>query len=149
VGLCDAALYSELTHVPLLVRLPNEGSRLLRSGALVSLDDVPESLANFLADVPLPLVQLGEGQPLPWRDHLRMTSQADRAIRTPAWFLRTKTNSPEAPAAPCELYVKPDDRWEVSDVADRCGEIVEKLIAALDTPATGEPLPDELVTPVE
>jgi hypothetical protein len=149
VGLCDAALYSELTHVPLLVRLPNEGSRLLRTGALVSLDDVPESLANFLADVPLPLVQLGEGQPLPWRDHLLMASQADRAIRTPAWLLRSETSSPETLAAPCQLYVKPDDRWEVNDIADRCGEITEQLAAALDAPTTGEPLPHELVTPVE
>jgi len=30
------------------------------------------------------------------------------------------------------LYGKPDDRWEVNDVADRCPEVVERLSAALD-----------------
>ena len=44
----------------------------------------------------------------------------DRAIRTPAWMLRT--------AAASELYAKPDDRWEVNDVAGRCRDIVDKLV---------------------
>ena len=48
----------------------------------------------------------------------------ERAIRTPAWYLR-KTESPE-------LYVKPDDFWEVNDVAVRCQEVVECLLDAAD-----------------
>ena len=46
-----------------------------------------------------------------------------RAIRTPAWYLRH--------AAEPELYAKPDDRWEVNDVADRCDEVVGLLEKAL------------------
>ena len=30
-----------------------------------------------------------------------------------------------------ELFAKPDDRWEVNDVASRCREVVESLQAAL------------------
>ena len=46
-------------------------------------------------------------------------SASQRAIRTPAWYLRA--------AAEPELFAKPDDRWEVNDVATRCREVVESL----------------------
>ena len=42
-----------------------------------------------------------------------------RALRTPGWYLRL--------AAAPELFAKPDDRWEVNDVADRCDGIVDAL----------------------
>jgi hypothetical protein len=70
----------------------------------------------------LPLVR--EDQ-LQWRDRLAIAGLYDEtAIRTPAWYLRV------APAA--ELYVKPDDRWEVNNVAVRCPEIVEGLSQELN-----------------
>jgi hypothetical protein len=54
------------------------------------------------------------------RDHVCVVgSSAERAIRTPAWYLRT--------AGRPELFAKPDDRWEANDVADRCGEVAECL----------------------
>ena len=31
-----------------------------------------------------------------------------------------------------ELFAKPDDRWEVNEVASRCGDVVEQLAAAAD-----------------
>lgn len=52
------------------------------------------------------------------------TLGASRSIRTPAWFLRQSDT--EAP----ELFAKPDDHWEVNEVAARGGEVVEELIAA-------------------
>ena len=57
------------------------------------------------------------------RDRLGIASGAERAIRTPAWYLRAG----EEP----ELFAKPDDRWEVNDVASRCPEVVEGLQEAL------------------
>ncbi len=48
----------------------------------------------------------------------------ERAIRTPAWYLHK--------VEPPELYVKPDDFWEVNDVAVRCQEVVECLLDAAD-----------------
>ena len=30
-----------------------------------------------------------------------------------------------------ELYVKPDDRWEINDVANRCPDIVEQMTEQL------------------
>ncbi len=49
---------------------------------------------------------------------------SERAIRTPAWYLR-KSETPE-------LYAKPDDLWEVNDVAVRCPEVVDCLLDAAD-----------------
>ena len=46
-----------------------------------------------------------------------------RAIRTPAWHLRTADEP--------ELFAKPDDRWEVNNVASRCRDVVECLQNAL------------------
>ena len=58
-------------------------------------------------------------------DRLMAASPGEEAaIRTPAWYMRLG----ERP----KLYVKPDDRWEVNDVADRCPEVVEELQAAAD-----------------
>ena len=54
------------------------------------------------------------------RDRLCIRGNAaEIAIRTPAWFLR----GVETP----ELFAKPDDRWEVNNVAQRCMEVVEGL----------------------
>jgi hypothetical protein len=35
-------------------------------------------------------------------------------------------------AEPPQRYVKPDDFWEVNDVANRCQEVVECLLDAAD-----------------
>ena len=50
-------------------------------------------------------------------------SGPERAIRTPAWYLRA--------ASEPELFAKPDDRWEVNNVTSRCREVVECLQDAL------------------
>jgi hypothetical protein len=56
----------------------------------------------------------------PRHDRLCMAGlQNERAIRTPAWFLRA--------AGEGELFVKPDDLFEVNNVSNRCLEIVESL----------------------
>ena len=58
------------------------------------------------------------------RDRLCIAGLGDqRAIRTPAWYFRA--------AGEGELYVKPDDRWEVNNVSNRCLEVVECLQQAL------------------
>ena len=69
----------------------------------------------------LPLVR---GKPNRPATGSSLPARRERAIRTPAWYLRK--------AEPPELYVKPDDFWEVNDVAVRCQEIVECLLDAAD-----------------
>jgi hypothetical protein len=81
----------------------------------------------------------------------------ERAIRTPAWHLRI-SQSPsvqDEQAATDRLYTKPDDRWEMNDVANRCPEIVEQLTATLvdserrtaeGDPSTPSPLGEGLIS---
>ncbi len=71
----------------------------------------------------LPLVR-GEVQTI--RDRAAIVSPGERALRTPAWYARFV--GPEV----AELYLKPDDRWEVNDLARRCPEVAEAMRKALD-----------------
>jgi arylsulfatase A-like enzyme len=48
-------------------------------------------------------------------------SADDQWIRTPAWSVTSHSGRPP------KLFVKPDDRWEVSDVSSRRSDIVERL----------------------
>lgn len=124
-------LFQELLHVPLLWRSP-EGTRAgWRRQDLVQHPDLPASLLawfdlaperscwgrNLLADGSAEVALAVVGDP-PYRE---------TALRTPAWLLR-QSNEPDAQQ--CELYVKPDDRFEINDVARRCPEVVEQLQAA-------------------
>jgi arylsulfatase A-like enzyme len=130
IGPCDEALYGEIVHVPLLMRFPDGLGASVRSPALVEPADLWATLLDWLgiADVPaaptaaslLPLVR-GDMETV--RDRLCLLGRGtQRAIRTPAWYLR-------AGGTP-ELFVKPDDRREVNDVAVRCPEVVECLLAS-------------------
>ena len=58
-------------------------------------------------------------------------SDGQRGLRTAEWYLRQPAGRDEAG----ELYVKPDDRWEANEVADRCHDVAEELLATLDRAA--------------
>ena len=135
VGECDAPLYNELTHIPFFVRYPDGSEALNRSQAFVTHQDVPRTLVDWLART----------YTLPTRDHLILRSKQDRAIRTPAWYLRESDTSEGLKR---ELYAKPGDRWEVNDVADRCADVTAQLSEILASPPIDPlaPLPDALVT---
>jgi len=160
VGTEADALYGELLHVPLLFRFPDGLGAAGRSAALVEPADLWATLGELLlSDTPGPRPTarsltplLREQHPLPnWRDRLAAAGHGgSRAIRTPAWFLRTDDK--------VELYAKPDDRWEANDVAVRCQEVVDLLLEALDQfvlavadrqPAEFAPLDPVLVEGIE
>ena len=136
VGPCDEALYSELLHVPLLLRFPDGRDAAVREQGLVQPADLYATLA---AGFGLPATAA-----MPWGQNLLAATESavpaatpplrqivgarhgsQRAIRTPSWFLRS---TPERH----ELFFKPDDRCEVNEVANRREDIVEQLTAAGD-----------------
>jgi len=156
VGSVDDALYGELVQVPLIIR-PPEDAQALRAQVLVQPPDLwatlldwwglarrsgPTCAASLLpvvrdqARLP-PALPMGPPGPARWpgaeeqppaslagRHRVCLTDgAAQKAIRTPAWYLRHDGNA--------ELFVKPDDRWEANNVADRCPQVVEELRAAL------------------
>jgi hypothetical protein len=127
--------------VPWIMQLPDATGAAVRSQALVEPSDLWASLLDWwgivaphspTAQSVLPLIrqELGAKGDSPIlaemkigtvpRDRLGVAGRnGQRAIRTPAWFLRANLDP--------ELYAKPDDRWEINDVATRCREVVECL----------------------
>lgn len=175
VGPCDEALYEELVHVPLLIRAPRSLSPL-RTPALAQSADLFTTLLDWfgcLDQRPESQVdsRIGTASLLPLVANPTRTLR-DRAltigpgapakqwsIRTSAWYLCHCGSAESAEQPQLELYVKPDDRFEVSDVARRCGEIVEEmadagaeLLQAAESGATGgsiAPLPSRLIEAFE
>jgi arylsulfatase A-like enzyme len=157
VGNCDAALYNELVQMPWIVRFPEGLGRLNRSQALVRPADLGGTLLDWLAIDRCEfaggrftsLLEVIRGERASVRDRLLLRSLHHRALRTPAWLLL------ESDDGPAELYAKPSDRWEVSEVANLCPEIVaglqtalaESVAADVNEPTT--PLAELLVTEVD
>lgn len=120
-------LHEEVLHAPLLIRFPDQRFAMQRCQMLTEPADLHCTLAEWF-DVPAIAGSTGRSLLTPFSpdanlDRECVVSVLDdfRSIRTPAWFLRRKLD--ETP----ELYAKPDDRWEVNEVAARCGSTAEEL----------------------
>lgn len=88
---------------------PPTSPPILASSKWEFLTQPGESLLN-LADQPA------------WSRALALSVQdAAWALRTPEWFLVHTSDGGE------RLYAKPDDRWEVNEVSDRCRQVIEQL----------------------
>ena len=130
-----APLHSELNQMAWLMRLPNGEGAADRSGALVQPADLPATLLEWW-QIPVPfdnsfhgrgLLGVLRGEADAVRDRASIIApDGQRGLRTPAWYARFPVDGK------AELYRKPDDRWETNDVADRCGEIIEQMRAALE-----------------
>ncbi len=138
LGPCDEPLYTEVVQTPWMMRFPDGLGAAARSQALVEPSDlwatllgwwqVPASPESPTACDLGPLVR-GEADAV--RDRLCIVDAGlQQAIRTPAWFLRASGAADEESGI--ELYAKPDDRWEVNNVADRCRDVAEKLRQAFE-----------------
>ena len=154
VGSCGDQLHGEVLHVPCIVRHPDPNARAQRCHTLIQPPDLYATLLDWFGRPPndqqpcrrsvLPLL----GCETAWERQLAFArGPGQLAIRTPAWFLVRDEIKPPA------LYVKPDDRWEVNEVVDRCVPIAEQLSDALEQIAKSDQfadlpeLPDELVEP--
>ncbi len=146
-------LYEESVHVPLLVRLPDlaghRGRRVGRSGALMQIDELSELLTTWLLRDPTALQEMLDpiDQVLPGRNNecVVISSNEQESLQTHAWkLIRSKMGG-------VQLYAKPDDRCEVNNIGDRCPEVVEKMLLALDRRLTGEQvlLSNELMSRVD
>jgi len=133
IGPTGDALYSERVHVPLLLRFADGTGMTVRCGRLVQPGDLFTTLCQWW-HLPLPdsigpyssLLPLVQEEDVCWRDRVVVVGDAQQAIRTPAWYLRQYGEQQQM-----ELFVKPDDRWDQNDVADRCPELVETLTGLL------------------
>lgn len=152
VGAADEALYSELLHVPCILRLPDRSGAMVRSPSLSQPRHLHATLldwfsANSRPDLPacpsfLPVIA---GDTSYMSQRACATTRTESAIRTPAWFLRCGmpetvngvaqahgTRKGNEVPEDCELFVKPDDRWDVNEVSDRCPEVVVQMREELE-----------------
>jgi arylsulfatase A-like enzyme len=151
IGACDDALYAELTHVPCMIRFPQNTMASQRSQALVQPGDMFATLLELVGMAPgdtaggqlgigrsiLPLVR-GEAT-LSFDLACSRAGRHERRIETPAWGARVPAdlvNKAEGEAGGetserTELFVKPDDWSEANDIAYRCPEIAGQMRAAL------------------
>ena len=99
-------LYGENVHLPLFIRFPDGSFSGFRSQTLLQPSDILGMHSGSLPENPdelHPFLRIGGS-----------------VIVTPDWFMYRKPTGDE-------LYVKPDDYWEVNDVADRCPHILENF----------------------
>ena len=131
VGSCGQGLNGELVHVPLMIRFPDRVGAAARTQSLTHPADVWATVLDSVGNKdPRPteaesLIPTITGETTLSRDRLTVVGhRGHKAIRTPAWHLY------DGPRP--ELYGKPDDRWEVNNVADRYPDLVDSLREALE-----------------
>jgi arylsulfatase A-like enzyme len=137
VGTDAMDLFSEITHVPLLVRLPGGLAPPPRMGHLAQPCDLGSILMQWFEaseqDASSRMVVAGDDA---ISAAARITAfsvgpENELALRTASWALRRfVTQRPDGTEAPAiELFSKPDDRWEANEIADRCPEEAAVLLA--------------------
>lgn len=126
-------LYGENVQLPMMIRFPNGLGQTVRCPALLQPSDFAELCSKFPLDVEnktTVLLKLIREELDSIRDSLRIkNTKGEKAIVTDNWFLRKEK---ALTLFQYRLYAKPDDHWEVNDVADRCSDEVESLSKLLD-----------------
>ena len=130
---------------------PPDITRLLYEWLDLPMPDTPQNAAVTGPN----MVDLIRDEPQNLRDHILIVSwppeaawqpgtecsavtgstdgKASYCFVTPSWFLlELDPSATNTDGNPFALYVKPDDRWDVNNVADRCAEIVEQLAEERD-----------------
>ncbi|MDO5579822.1 MAG: sulfatase-like hydrolase/transferase [Planctomycetia bacterium] len=127
-------------HLPLLIRFPAEEFASVRVGGLCQPDDLYRTLRFILsgrAEEPSGLFPLMEETRDQIRPSVRVVENGsgsnNRVLITDKWYLKIRKDPLENSDPKYELYVRPDDRWCVNEVADRCEEIVEELSRQWDS----------------
>jgi hypothetical protein len=156
-GLARAWLHDETVHVPLLLRLPEAANAGERIAALTQPIDLVPTLREYLGLVPMPahgqslwpLMRGGIDEIRPYAlSGLRIDDSEEWLLRTPdfAFLLPISVPAADPPRRP-QLYAKPDDRWEVNDLAPRHEEYTELLEKTLRQVVAATHQPGALVYP--
>jgi arylsulfatase A-like enzyme len=130
-------LHEDLIHIPLIIRLPEKAEAGRRISALTQPVDLLPTLGEAFG-LPMPamhghsLLPLARGQGKIIREYacagLRRGGIVEWALRSPDWSFLLPVSAPAAEASiQPELYVKPDDRWEVNNVRQHHLELTERL----------------------
>ena len=130
-----------LIHTPLMVRLPSKGTSETgsRRQQLVQTTDLVPSLLDWFDIESTGFTPEGRSwfpllkhDRVNWRDHLFL-GDATRVcgVRTPDfWLVDTGIGSDESPDK-CRLFIKPEDIWDMHDVAQQAPQHAKQLRTAL------------------
>ncbi|MFM9059658.1 MAG: hypothetical protein ACKOSQ_11135 [Planctomycetaceae bacterium] len=142
VGPGGVAPFGEIVHLPAL--LADAAGRMAgqRHGGLVLPADLGTTLVEALGGRVAPpepgspwrgasLAGLLESWTSPHRDRVVAVTRGGAAVVTPGWHC-------VAGARRVALHAKPDDYFELCDVADRCPEVAEELGGLAATAAAGD-----------
>lgn len=123
IGDARPVLQFESLHVPLVIRFPDGRFEAERGHSLWQPSDVGELVRRWLAGDEFAIGDFGTE---------RVASQAEGhwSLRTPAWFATGLVN-PDADDE-TRLFAKPDDRFEVNDVAGICKGIAQDMRSEFD-----------------
>jgi len=144
IGPAESRMHTELVHLPLLLRLPKAEQAMRRVSAFTQASDLGPSILDLFETSTNTgsLIALARGSAQAVRSDARSatirSTGAERSIRTPEWAFLSAV--PEA-GQPARLYRKPDDLWEVNDLAPRHADECDRLAALLDDTAAKEPTP--------
>ena len=135
----DGELYGELLHLPMLCRVPG-GPHAVRRSGLMQPEDWFALLLRWLEQDEKAATPRGVdflerenlSRPVVISEH----DNGSWSVRTPAWFFRHSGQS----GTSGELYLKPDDRWEVNNVADRCNDVVQAIEKLYRNAKEGKPI---------
>jgi arylsulfatase A-like enzyme len=142
--------YGEVVHLPAI--LVDAAGRMAaqRWGRLVTPADLGATLRELVvgaaaAGTPVPgqgasLAKLFDDWSPAGRDRVVVTTRGGNAIVTEGWQAIAPAVAPDGATAPAgiRLYAKPDDFFELCDVADRCPDVVDELGSLLAAVAAGD-----------
>jgi arylsulfatase A-like enzyme len=140
VGPAGSRMHEELVHVPLVVRLAGQRQAMRRVPGITTTADLAPTLCELFGVTVPPgtpgrsLLPLTAGTVAGWREAARSTDGMEKAIRTADWAFLAANPAANRPA---RLYRKPDDIWEVNDLAPRHPDECDRLAALLDKESVG------------
>ncbi len=131
VGPDSPRLFSETLHIPLVIRSGESQMSMDRTAHLVQPADLWNALVAWWPQVDgksesyASRIQAVTGQNSSSAVHgVVAQGKADRSLRTDRWFLRVEEQT-------VQLFVKPADRFDISDVSGRCPDEVRQLLGQL------------------
>lgn len=143
VGTGPMPPFGELVHVPAILADATGRMAAQRYGGLVVPADLGATLLALRGASPMPpeadapwqgrsLAGLLADWSAPTRDRVVVATAQGGAIVTPGWHLVAEADRPP------RLFHKPDDYFELCDVANRCPAVAEELAPLAAAAATGD-----------